>query len=334
MHATTPATHKLLRSLAAMIFISSFLIGTSATHTELTPQFLQAVGDYGPWKEPRAEFNAFLANSPSITGHYNIPGPNISASANSSRSVTEAPIGGWATIGGWSWSIHVAADLPLEHSKLNLDFSQGPLYYAGLRLALNAPSSLVGNEGNLTVDDDWQMCVYQWSLRNVSYPRQLRTDDGTCGSVLSDQCIADIENAAAPMIQENCRCPVLSTIPSCRDHADGINVFDSECSASFFNASRIRGSEWEDGKLEIWGLGDDATHHAGNDTAYNRIGSLSWPAMVGFSNGQHWTASLACVRATDTIPGTKVPIDESSGNSLGCSWAQTGLAVLVFMLIL
>ncbi|KAI1425417.1 hypothetical protein F5Y12DRAFT_374626 [Xylaria sp. FL1777] len=333
MRRTAPTTRGLLRTLTAVVGISSLPAATSAADTERTPIFLNAVGNEGPRQEPRAQFDTYLANYPNVTGHYAIPGPNISASTQSSSSGNES------TIDGWQWSITVAADLPLENSSsVPDDDGKGPFYYTGGKIVLTAPSSLVGDGGNLTVQDDWKACLYRWDLRNVSYPEELRSDNGTCGSVLSDECIADMKAAAAPTAADTCVCPRMSTIPSCSGLGDASKVFDTSCAGAFYNASRLRGQEamgWEDGKLETYTFGDATSHHRGNTTTYDDIASLAWPVMASFGNVGYNVASLTCVRATDTNAGSTAPnYDLSSGNSLGSSLAGMGVAILVCMLLL
>ncbi|KAI0112519.1 hypothetical protein GGR51DRAFT_44457 [Nemania sp. FL0031] len=319
----------LIRTLAVVAGINSLPAAKFTAQAENTPTFLQAVNDEGPWHEPRAEFDAFLTNNANITGEYAIPGPNISAPAMPASMANDS------MISGWSWSIVVAADIPLENSSIApADDGQGLFYYTGGKMVLNAPSSLVNSSsGNLTVDDDWRVCLFRWELRNVSYPDKLRSDNGTCGSILSDECIADMKKAAAPAESGGCQCPRASTIPSCSGLGDDSELFDTTCSGTSYDAQRLRGLK--DGMEETWAFGGAAAHHSGNLTAYDEIGSLAWPVMVSFGSDQYSTASLTCVRAADTVTGSTAPSDEpSSGNSLGGSWARVvGASILVSMLM-
>jgi hypothetical protein len=42
-------------------------------------------------------------------------------------------------------------------------------------------------------------------------------------------------------------------------------------------------------------------HDCGNLTAYNYIGSLAWPFMASFDDGNQNAARLSCVRAKDRV---------------------------------
>ncbi|KAI0535259.1 hypothetical protein GGR58DRAFT_504467 [Xylaria digitata] len=329
MHHNT-RTHTLLRCLAAIAGISS-IPTTLAAESEDSIQLLQATDRYGPWQVPRAEFDAFLANHPNATGNYAITGPNISAPAESTSSGNES------TIDGWSWSIVVSADLPLANTTLAPeDDGEGPFYHTGGGMTLNAPSSLLGPGGNLTVDDGWKICLFTWQIDDFPYSDKLRSDDGTCKSVLSDECIANMKLAAASAtVEGSCSCPIASSIPSCSCLGDAAKVFNNNCYGFSRNASDIR--EWAGGKLETYAFGDATAHHLGNNTAYNNIGSLAFPALISFRNKDEINGvtdgsmtSLSCVRAADAISGSTVPGDaESSGNRLGTG-ATAGIALVLY----
>ncbi|KAI3330750.1 hypothetical protein F4824DRAFT_515420 [Ustulina deusta] len=313
MHSTTRTTRVLLRCLTAAIAgITNIAAVTSAETDEYPVELFAAIGNYGPWGEPRAEFDASLANHPNATGSYPIPGPNISVPGNTLSSGNEN------TVDGWSWSIVVAADLPLENSSVPHEGdAQGPLYYTGEKMTFNAPSSLVDSGGNLTVSDDWQICLFHWSLDGFPYTHKLRSDNGTCRSVLTDKCIADIEEAAATSQKKGrCVCPLAKDIPSCRRLGDKSMVFSNSCEASSYNSSGIRG--WEDGKMELIPFGDNITHKSGERERYNIVGSLAWPVMASFMNtvDRNSTASLSCVRAADAVAGSIAPTgDVPSGGT-------------------
>ncbi|KAF2966854.1 hypothetical protein GQX73_g6720 [Xylaria multiplex] len=329
MHQNT-RMHTLLYCLAAIAGISN-IPATLAAESEDSIQLLQATGRYGPWQVPRAEFDTFLANHPNATGNYAIMGPNISASAESPFSGNES------AIDGWSWSIVVSADLPLINTTwVPEDDGKGPFYYTGGKMTLNAPSSLLGPGGNLTVDDGWELCLFTWQIDDFPYSDKLRSDNGTCKSVLSDECIAEMKLAAASAtVEGSCSCPIASSLPSCSRLGDAAKVFNNNCYGSPRNATDIR--RWKEGKLETYAFGDATAHHLGNNTAYNNIGSLAFPALISFRNKDDINGvtdgsmtSLSCVRAVDAVAGSTVPGDaESSGNRLGTG-AMTGIALALY----
>ncbi|KAI1132610.1 hypothetical protein F5Y10DRAFT_292986 [Nemania abortiva] len=340
MRSTTSAARVLLRALAIVASISS-LPATILADSAKIPGLLFATDAEGPWQEPRVQFNGFLADNVNITGNYSIPGPNTSAPGQP----ISHPLGNSASdIYGWSWTIAVAADIPLENSsRVPHDDGQGPFYYTGERVILNAPSSLVNSgSGNLHVTDDWKLCLVRWELLNVSYPEKLRSDDGTCGSVLSPECISEMKTAVEESIHGTvCMCPRASTIQSCSRLGDDSKLFDTTCDAALFDAQRLR--DWKDGKEEAWAVGGNTPHHRGNRTSYNDIGTLAWPLMVSFVGGEYTSTSLTCVRPQQVVGTSEPPTGESSdqpsdqtsgGNSLGGSWARMGAAILVYMLML
>ncbi|KAI0425725.1 hypothetical protein F5Y09DRAFT_346407 [Xylaria sp. FL1042] len=88
-----------------------------------------------------------------LQGSYSIPGPNISVASSTSSPEDR-------TVDGWSWSIVVAADLPLENASFTHEHDdQGPFYYTGGNMTFNGFPSLIDAESNPTVDDDWEICV-------------------------------------------------------------------------------------------------------------------------------------------------------------------------------
>ena len=298
----------------------------------------QGIGNNGPWREPKSDFDNRL-NTPNATGDFPIAGPNISA-----------PYSASSTINGWSWSIAVAADLPITNASISAP-KDGDEFYTGGKLTFNAPPSLLSSSSkNLSVNEDWQVCLFRWELNSAAYPNKLRTDDGTCSSILTSQCISDIEKAG----RENCLCPISRKISSCAALGNDSALWDSTCGASFFNASDIR--LWKDGKLETWVYGGAATHNQGNSTAYNYIGSLAWPVMASFGNGHQTTASMSCVRAKNAAEGSKAPTGEDFeegglalagegaeeeqddqkdiGNRINGNWFALGVVFVSCMLIL
>ncbi|KAK5636395.1 hypothetical protein RRF57_012107 [Xylaria bambusicola] len=275
----------------------------------------------------RVAFGAFLANTPNFTGRYPIAGPNISTPPILTG-LTDDNL-----IDGWSWSIATAADLLLENSSTTENQSD---YYTGGKLVLNAPSSVVSGGRNLIVDNEWNLCVYHWDLANASYPEHLRNDNGTYGSILSDEGIVDMQEPALPPLNSHvCSCPQVNTIPPCKGNDDASRVFGTNCTALSFSATQLRRSGlWDEGTLEIRAFGDATTHPSGNRTAYGNIGSLAWPVKVWYgTDGYYDKASLSCVRATDTADRSNEPAGMSSTNSLDSSWTIFAAAVLSCVLM-
>lgn len=282
----------------------------AAADEKETLSIFQAINDRGPWNEPRSEFDALL-NKPNATGKFPIAGPNISTPYSETR-----------PIDGWSWSIDVVADFPIANSKTQAAH-YGTKFYTGGKVTLNAPISLLSSSGNLTVDDDWQVCVFGWQLDGADYPDKLRTDDGTCSSLLTSECISGIYEAATKMnFGGNCICPLSRDIPSCARLGNDSELWDMNNYAGLYNATRIR--EWKDGKLDVEVYGGGTAHDRGNSTAYNYIGSLAWPRMVSFGTKNQSAISLTCVRAVNATEGSTAPTGEGLADETDQGNGTTG----------
>lgn len=277
--------------------VSNF-ISNVAAETHVVPgsvRTFQGTSDKGPWQEPKDEFETLL-NNPNATGNFPIDGPNISTSTST------------RIIEGWSWSIAVVADLPIANSS-TFATDYGDKFYTGGTITFNAPSSLLSSPSkNLSVDDNREICLFSWQLDGVAYPSKLRSDDGSCTSILSIECINDLKVAAKLTSTGNCRCPIAKDIPSCAALGNDSALWSSTCAGSYHNASDIR--KWEDGKLEKGVFGGEMAHERGNSSAYNYIGSLAWPFMASFYGGGETITSLSCVRARDAAKESTAPTGE------------------------
>lgn len=282
----------------------------------------------GPWHEPKTEFDNLL-HSPNATGSFPISGPNISA-----------PYSPSAKPEGWSWFIAVVADIPIENSSVAGQNESENTFYTGGKMILNAPPS---HSQNLTVDDDWEICISRWQLDGAAYPSKLRSDNGSCLSVLTNQCIDDIKVAANT---GRCSCPLSREIPSCASLGDDSALWDSNCITNFYNASATRA--WKGGNLELGTYGGATSHDHGDVEAYNYIGSLAWPVLVSFRGGQNGgvdqdtaidqaTASMSCIRAIDGIGGSSAPTGHDlpgSGNRINMDWFALGSVLVSCILML
>lgn len=298
--ASMPTTSRLLGvfRVIATSFCLYPILATATNTVDGSVTVFQATGDEGPWTEPIEDFEARLS-TPDATGSYRIAGPNISAPHTDDN----------VAIDGWSWSVVVTADLPIA-SELTSKYGNDK-FYTGGKLTFNAPTSLLASSTqNLTVDDDWQICLYNWEITNVNYPNKLRTDDGSCSSLLTSECITDLQKAVETRNPPNqCRCPVTKDIPSCTTLGDASVLWQSTCVARLFDSTRIR--EWEDGKLDTWIYGGATLHNRGNVTDYNYIGSIAWPVMASFSSVAYQKATLSCPRASNGTQGSAAPSGES-----------------------
>lgn len=159
------------------------------------------------------------------------------------------------------------------------------------------------------MDDNWSVCLYEWTVWFAAYPASLRTDNGTCSSVLSSECIAAIEReAASKHTSERCRCPIARELPECAELGDDNALWSTSCGANWYNSSSVRA--WGDQGLEKMTFGIPDAHERGNKTAYNYIGSVAWPVMASFRDlrtGGLVTAKLSCPRAKTATEGSVAP---------------------------
>lgn len=209
------------------------------------------------------------------------------------------------------------ADLPIPSDVAH----DGEDFYTGGKLVFNSPYSPVDNSStsNDGIDDDWMVCTYEWSLWNTAYPAPLRADNGTCLSMLSPECVAAMEHAAASKhTTRKCSCPRVREIPECAALGDDAGLWTSNCAAGWYNVSAIRA--WGVNGLERNIFGDAYGRERGNITSYNHIGSLAWPVMASFRElraGGQVTAKLSCPRADTATEGSVAPtaegLDEGGG---------------------
>ncbi|KAK8090482.1 hypothetical protein PG997_005443 [Apiospora hydei] len=143
--------------------------------------------------------------APNLTGAYDFATPNISAPRAPGKVTEESN----SALPGWSISIAVRAGVP---------FRQTEEHYTAGEVVLHAPESLLTNitdEGtgqkNVTVLDEWELCLIQWDLNSEPYPPALRGDDGTCSSILSPDCTRDLQAEA----RKQCSNLNITNIPAC-----------------------------------------------------------------------------------------------------------------------
>lgn len=276
--------------------------------------------DEGPRDVPKSEFEA-LINKPNATGTFPLSGPNIST-----------PYFETNTIHGWSLSISVRADMPLKNSTLGSQYLDK--VYTGGKITLNAPEALLNSSDsatkNLSVNNDWQVCLIHWGLDNQPYNNKLREDDGTCTSVLSTQCIKDMEGETIRRYQSSahCFCPSITDVSSCAD--DSTEAWRTTCYATTFNSTLLR--TWTNGQHEVHSYGAWNASDPGDIAAYNNIGSVAWPVIIVFAKQENVTgeglvnntAKMSCIRAKEATAGSNIPTGEdigegqkSTGNHIG-----------------
>lgn len=218
------------KSLASFVGVVS-LSFASAQSSKLSDSYGEGAG-FGPWGVPDETYNQ-LMDSPNATSKYPLPAPD-----------TSAPYPAPGPVDGWSLAISVVADIAMAESDSSTAAPHGNHTFTGSRVLLQAPT-----ESDSNVDESWSICVIHWDLDLENYPARLRDDDGSCSSVLSEQCIRDLEAGAIEEYRSGfgnpipCGCPVISEISSCDGEQAEVLMAGEGCSArrkSFItNTARI-----------------------------------------------------------------------------------------------
>lgn len=267
--------------------------------------YREATGNTGPWGEDLSEFNKLLADSPTARGFKSLQWYNVSTSYSE-----------LSMIGGWSWNLTVKGDMPVSGAKNAADAPEGQVYTGG-KLSFQAPKELLKPDGSgLVVDDAWSICILRWDLGGEPYNQRLRTDRGTCDSVLTDECIAGLEDRIMPLTAPAhanggwCECPRAADVPECAGgDPDVLGPWNSACHAVELDAPKLRALAG--GAVDLLTFASADVYAADNRTVYNDLGSLAWPVMAvqvaGDSGGYMSSTRAACVRAAFGVGGWDAP---------------------------
>ena len=175
---------------------------------------------FGPWGVPDATYNK-LMDTPNATSKYPLPAPD-----------TSVPYPASGPADGWSLAVSVVADIAMSESKSTTVDGHENQTFTGSRVVLQAPAG-----SDAAVDESWFVCAIHWDLDLDNYPAKLRGDDGTCSSVLSEQCIRDVEARSIEQYSSDygslspCPCPTISDIPSCQGEQAKILMAGGGCIA-------------------------------------------------------------------------------------------------------
>jgi len=203
--------------------ILSFLL--LAIPSALATETIMGAGSkLGPYDMASAKFDEFM-KTPNATSRYPIEAP---------YTTLHYRVGGPA-MPGWGWTISVAADIPLSEAGSNLISDDKDIKnktFTGVKVVAEAPVELNGTL--IPIDETWGICIINWSINTTSsgFPAKLRTDDGTCSSVLGEQCRRAVEAGAVQQYKrENtysmCGCPDLEKLGSSGCSADEVNILKS-----------------------------------------------------------------------------------------------------------
>ncbi|KAK0622514.1 hypothetical protein B0T14DRAFT_494157 [Immersiella caudata] len=298
--------HPLLLLLLTLLLSAT----PSTSQRHLAGDSFGAGAGAGPHNFAASLFDVSLGEA-DAQGIYPLPGPNTSTSYTAPDLPLEPILG---------WSLTVTTK---EEINLPTGYGHG---YTGAWISLSVPDA-----GN--VHDSWQICVLEWRAdvdEDGKYPERMREDDGSCGRVLSAECVKGVEEEAVRgyRVQNGhvaCACPSLAGIGGCSEEARGVLRGGGGCVARTFNASQIR--EWPEGKFHVVRYGGPE-REGGTRKDYDRIGSTAWPVLVmwGQSESANQTgevarvtnsAKLACVRSVNATQNSKAGAPNPKAASTG-----------------
>ncbi|KAH8896874.1 hypothetical protein GQ53DRAFT_890331 [Thozetella sp. PMI_491] len=231
---------------------------------------------------------------PNAVGNFQFVGSDISKPYVQNGSVPGVPIE------GWSWQINATADVSLNSSRDTYDgVKYTNQFTAAARVALNFPRALLNHDLSLNISDDWGLCIRWWDLTNLPddfvYPHQMRFDDGSCSSVLTKECINEIQNPTAqshPSLLGCLGCPDLEQIQACK--GSPISAFTGNCGGGIYSPENLP-KYVVNGSMDVRSYADLRTYKKGDasssDASYNNVATLALPIIVKFGSRYNLTGN-------------------------------------------
>ncbi|KAI1263631.1 hypothetical protein F5Y18DRAFT_393595 [Xylariaceae sp. FL1019] len=267
-----------------------------------------------PWGLKDGYFESFL-QKPNATGHYPLAAPDVTKPFSGNTNTSPES--------GWSIDVHVREDIPLSNVS-NEDFLE-EIPDARSKFVVGAGASLSVPPG-AQMEESWELCVVNWIVKEEAPSDVIRTDDGTCSSVFSNECRDAINQTVIDAWVNNkvdpkrCICPDFANIDGCGKRP---GAFGS-CIAQVFNSTRINDGnaplDKDDGNQNRWVNGTylyrvygGEPSAEGNITAYDTTATLAWPLLTvwgtAYRDGQAAAAfsQLTCPRAVNATAGSRVP---------------------------
>lgn len=250
-------TFDLLPILLASLAVageSSSPIGPRQWNTQDVSQTYQS----SPWRITDEDWASLMAK-PDLERVFPIEGHNISAPDDED------------TIDGWTISLSVRTEMPADEY---IDVEDSDATFSGSLVRLNPPSSIaelaqvdLAKNGSFSIlDPSWHVCYSVFNFFPLEKREKITTDDGSCRSVFSDECIRAIETSRNTSGFNDNSCAVPSIPDEC-DH-DGIGA-SNRISGTF---STLEGDvEWLDGS-QIRSVATDGRSRGDNETeAIDRV---------------------------------------------------------------
>ena len=258
---------------------------------------------------------------PNATGSYAITGFDLSQPYDAAKSNEK----------GWSLDIAVATNRVVD-DVTNNETRGNPTY-----LSLKSPENAFESAD---FDSGWTICGNFWDIDDNDLQASFLEDNGTCTSVLSDECIADIEQKAVNFTNDG-TCPSHIEIDTkkCPDFGISNAVCESESSALclilrllheykliHISTARFTGSvagDLEDslnnqtsaaGSVMLYSVLFPYSHPANTtetSAVYDEVMQKTWPSVVTFyyddGNGVKAFPTVRCLRAKDLAAGSQQP---------------------------
>ncbi|KAB5575266.1 hypothetical protein GE09DRAFT_1091495 [Coniochaeta sp. 2T2.1] len=305
----------------------------------------------GPWGMNLSEFEPYVQDvegESNATTYINVPGPNASYAYPGADHLNNQQY-------PFTLGVVVTADIPATNvtdgTLSGVTDEDRAKFFTGSRVGFQVPTLVANITGRSRPDNssapytNWDLCVFTWDFSfvyNATYPYKFREDDGNCTSIVSEQCVKDMENEAVENYRKRdrqCQCPTVAKLSSCYEDSLFAKL---GCVAHTFNYTDVQ--QWPEGNYPTYIYGGPF-HDKGNITAYNETGSLSWPVMTlwgrwptevyqgnGSSPPTSDKAKLTCIRPMEgrgsgNIPG--IPSTSGAGSrsvALGLLWLVAGLS--------
>jgi len=149
-------------------------------------------------------------NDPDATGRYPIDGYDVS------KPYPEEGI--LPPIEGWSIDVNITADIPIP--------TIPDRFISGVNIRVSPPTELISTDSNGTTTlkadmDEWKVCISYLALSSEALEKA-KSDDGSCSSIVSQECIQDLTNTDNNLDRSTgrCRSPETGT-PNCEGLFNG-----------------------------------------------------------------------------------------------------------------
>ncbi|GAP92771.1 hypothetical protein SAMD00023353_9400230 [Rosellinia necatrix] len=263
----------------------------------------------------RDSWEANLAH-PNATGNNSVVGFDISQRWPSMK------------VDGWHLSINVTRNIP-DSDTMNPSNATGKAY-TGTSIFLEAPGSLRTAFTNESAVDEstWKICIVV--IPNAPQENVTAAGDGSTCSVMTPQCVSDLEQAYAAKFPRNQDCygTPPPTPSSCGDAIDTGN----------FNVQQLPLDSVSGREVFVTA---SEPHDPGDEGAWRDAAGRIWPVLTvwgwnvraGAPDDASPTVQLSCISARDVAPGNDAPSSAESRRHGSVAVALVAACVAAYALI-